>query len=264
MIPDLQERRWITLIRIATADHLDTLCDAVAGAHLDAQAEAVQQLRTQVALLGIAAAHEHEPRRMPHAHAIALHDILARLRNVQQQVDEMVLQQVHLVHVQEAAVGACQQAGLERLLAIPQRLLDVERPHHAILGGAEWQVDHRHGLVADGQLALGDVQRTLAALVAARAIGTGITAIPAALHRLHARQQRGQRAHHGRLAGAAIAQHEHTTHGRIHRRDEQCELHLFLSYDCTERKGNAHTVLGIRWITRSTREGAPGSTVQQA
>ena len=113
-------------------------------AHLDRQAEAVEQLRAQFALLRIAAADQHEARRVAHAQALALDDVLARGRDVEQQVDEVILEQVDLVDVEEAAVGARQQAGLERLHALRQRAFEVERADDAVLGRAERQVDHRH------------------------------------------------------------------------------------------------------------------------
>ena len=81
---------------------------------------------------------------MADAEPLALHHVLARGGDVEQQVDEVVFQQVHLVDVEEAAVGAGQQSGLERLLAARQRPLEVERADHPILRGAERQIDHRH------------------------------------------------------------------------------------------------------------------------
>ena len=113
-------------------------------AHLDRQAEPVEQLRPKFALLGIAAADQHEARGMADAQPLALHHVLARGGDVEQQIDQMILQQVHLVDVEEAAMGAGQQAGLERLDPVGQRPLQVERADHAVLGGAERQVDHRH------------------------------------------------------------------------------------------------------------------------
>jgi hypothetical protein len=72
---------------------------------------------------------------VPHAQPLALDHVLAGGRHVEQEVDEVVLEQVHLVHVQEAAVGAGEQPGLVRLLAVrsaaPGRGAD-----HAVLRGA--------------------------------------------------------------------------------------------------------------------------------
>ena len=62
---------------------------------------------------------------------------------VEQGVDEVVGQQVHLVDVEHAAVGRGQQAGLEPDLAAGQRRPQVERADHPLLGGAERQLDER-------------------------------------------------------------------------------------------------------------------------
>jgi hypothetical protein len=53
-------------------------------------------------------------RRMADAEALALDDVFARGRDVEEEVDEVVLEQVDLVDVEEAAIGAGEQAGLER------------------------------------------------------------------------------------------------------------------------------------------------------
>ncbi len=113
--------------------------------HFDRQAEPVEQLRAQFALLRVAAADQHEARRMAHAQALALDDVLAGRRNVEQHVDQMVLEQVHLVDVQKAAMRAREQARLERLHAVRERAFEIERADDAVLGRAERQVDHGHG-----------------------------------------------------------------------------------------------------------------------
>jgi hypothetical protein len=124
-------------------------------ADLHRQAEAVEQLRAQLAFLRVAAAHQHETRRVAHAEALALDHVLAAGGHVQQRVDQMVFQQVGLVDVQKAAVGAGQQAGLEALLAAGQRALQVQRADDAVFGGAQRQVHHRHAALADLEFAVG-------------------------------------------------------------------------------------------------------------
>jgi len=63
---------------------------------------------------------------MPDAESLPLDDVLAGRGNVEQQVDQMVLEQVDLVDVQESAVGPCEQARLEDLLAVGERALEVK------------------------------------------------------------------------------------------------------------------------------------------
>ncbi len=54
---------------------------------------------------------------MTDAQPIPLDDVLAGRGHVEQQVDEVVLEQVHFVDVEEAAMGACQKPGHEGFLA---------------------------------------------------------------------------------------------------------------------------------------------------
>ncbi len=101
--------------RVAALDDGDPLLEVGRRPHLDRQAEAVEQLRPQLALLGVAAADQHDARRVADAQPLALDDILARRGDVEQQVDDVILEQVDLVDVEEAAVGARQQPRLEAL-----------------------------------------------------------------------------------------------------------------------------------------------------
>ena len=144
LMPFGDEGRRVALEGIAAAHHQHALRQLGGRAHFHRQAEAVEQLRAQFAFFGVAAADQHEARRMAHAQALALDHVLARGGHVDQQVDQMVVEQVDLVDVQKAAVRARQQPGLEGLDALRQRALEVERADDAVLGGAQRQVDHRH------------------------------------------------------------------------------------------------------------------------
>ena len=81
---------------------------------------------------------------MAEAQPLALDQVFARGRDVEQQVDEVILEKVHFVDVEEAPMRPRQQAGLEYLDAAGQRLLEIERADDAILRHAERQVDDRH------------------------------------------------------------------------------------------------------------------------
>ncbi len=106
-----------------------------------ARPKSIKQLRAQLALLGIAASNQNEARGMAYAQTLALDDIHARSRDVQQEVDEMVLKQVCLVDIKKSAICLGQQSGLEAFLAIRQRAFEIKRADDAILGGAEREVD---------------------------------------------------------------------------------------------------------------------------
>jgi hypothetical protein len=78
--------------------------------HVDGQSEPVQQLRAQLALLGVHRADQHEARLVRVRDPVALDVHPAHRRGVQHDVDEVV-RQVDLVDVEHAAVGAGQQSG---------------------------------------------------------------------------------------------------------------------------------------------------------
>ncbi len=235
-LPALDVPRWIALVLIAAPHDHDAGRQVVRRAHFDRQAKAVEQLRAQVALLRIAAADEHESRRVTHAEAFTLDDVLAGGRDVEQQVDQVVLEQVHFVDVEEAAMGPRQQAGLEGLLALRQRTLEIERADDAVFGRTQRHVhdrDRRQTGPGVGRRATGPA--FLAGLGRFR-----VTAVAARSHDAHFRQQRGKRTHRRRLAGATIAKDQHAADAGIDRCHEQRKLHFVLADDGTERKRNRH------------------------
>ena len=131
--------------------------------------------------------------------AVALDVHPAHRRGVEQHVDQMVVQQVDLVDVEHAAVRAGQQAGRERMLAVAQHLLQVQRSDHAVLGGADRQLDE-----------------------------------PRAVRR-HRVQHRGQRAHRRRLGGALLPADQHPADLRAHRAQHQRQPQPVLADDRAER-----------------------------
>ena len=108
---------------------------------LDGEPEAVEQLRAQLALLGVHRADQQEPGRVAYRDALAFDVAGAERGRVEQQVDEVVVQQVDLVDVEHAAVGGREQTRLEGLHALGQRPLDVERADEPVLGGTDRQLD---------------------------------------------------------------------------------------------------------------------------
>ncbi len=162
---------------------------------------------------------------MPHREPLAFDHVLAGRSDVEQQVDQVILQQVHLIDVQEAAMGARQQPGFKRLHAVRQRALEIQGADHPVLGGTQRQVHHRHGHLH--ALRLGDPAASLAQsgwLVGLAAVGT--TGDGA-----HRRQECRERPHGRGLARAPIAEHENAADALVHGGDQQGELHLVLADD---------------------------------
>ncbi|MNN12233.1 hypothetical protein D3C81_1252160 [compost metagenome] len=127
------------------------------------QAEAVEQLRAQFAFLAVHGADQHEARAVAVRDAVALDVVETAGGGVQQQVDQMVRQQVDLVDVEHAAVGAGQQAGAEAGAAFAEGGVQVEGADDAFLAGAQRQGDELAGRQqlgqAPGQRGLGHAAR---------------------------------------------------------------------------------------------------------
>ena len=224
---------------VSPAQHVDARWDIGRRTHLDREAEAVEELRAKLALLRVAAADQHEARRMAYREALALDDVLAGGRDVDQQVHEVILEQVDLVDVEKAAVRAGEEAWLEGAHALGQRALEIERPDDAILGRAERQVDDRYRSLVLGKFA---GLRADAAVIAVVAGLRRIAAVAAAGDDLHRRQQRRECANSRGLAGTAVAKHEHTADRRIDGSGEQRQFHFLLGHDRRERKNLTHAL----------------------
>jgi hypothetical protein len=175
---------------------------------------------------------------VPHRQPLALDHVLPRGGHVEEEVDEVVLEQVDLVHVEEAAVGAGEEPRLVDLLAVAEGALEVERADQPVLGGAEREVDHGHLRLAGPARGTGALAPV--ALVAAGAVRGRVAPVAAALGDRDRREDAGQRPHRRGLRRAAVPEDEHAAHGRVHRRDEQGGLHLVLPDDRGEGEARSH------------------------
>ncbi len=99
---------------------------------------------------------------MADGEAFALDHVLAGRSHIEQQVHEMVVEQVHFVDIEKAAIGAGEQARLEALLALGEGAFEIQRADHTVFGRAERQVDdRRRDLFGDlGFLAVADAAQS--------------------------------------------------------------------------------------------------------
>jgi hypothetical protein len=190
------------------------------GGHLDGEPEPVQQLRAQLALLGVHRADQHEARGVLDRDAVALDGGPAHRSGVQQQVDEVVVEQVDLVDVQDAAVSSREQAGLVLGTPLGQRALEVQRPEHPVLCGADRQLDESHRAGLDrgvgSERPVGGQRRCL----------PRVAGEPVAGDHVDGRQHRGQRADDRGLRRTLLAAHEHPADVRQDRRQDEGERHV--------------------------------------
>ncbi len=227
------ERGRIVVVREPSPHHLHPQIGLPGGGDLDGQPEAVEQLRAQLPFFGVHRPDEQEARGMPYGDAFALDVRGTHGGGVEQQVDQVVVEQVDLVDVQDAAMRVREEPRLEGLHALGERPLDVERPDEPVLGRADRQL---HGPRRPRHAGPG-----LVGTVGTRRIGgAGSAGEPAAGDDGHLGHERGQRADRGGLGGALLAAHEDATHGGAHRVEQQSEPEIVLPDDGGEGVRRTH------------------------
>ena len=165
---------------------------------------------------------------MPDRDALALHVVHAQRGRVEQQVDQVVVEQVDLVHVEHAAVRRGQQPGLEGGRARGQHALDVQRAGQPVLGGSDREFGQRDRAQLQRFVVVGSC--------GAQGLWCGgVAGVRAAGNHRHRRQQRGQPADHGRLRGALLAADQDPADGRGHRVEQQRQLQVRHPDDAGER-----------------------------
>ncbi len=218
--PALGETVRIGVVGKSAADHLGPLGRLPGGGDLDGQAESVQQLRPQLALLRVHRPDQQEPRRVPHRDALPLDVGAAHRGGVQQQVDQVVVEQVHLVDVEHAPVCGGEQPRLVGLDALGERPLQVQRADDPVLGHPDRQLHQPGGPLGGGRTV------SMRAVRALRVRRGRVAGEAAALDRRDGGQQPGQRPHHGGLGGALLAAHQHPADLRRHRVEQQREAQV--------------------------------------
>ena len=205
--------------------------DVLRSAHLDAQAEPVEQLGPQLPLLGVHRAHEQEARRVAPRDGLALDHADPGGRDVQQQVDQVVGQQVDLVDVEHALMGAGEEPGLERVHAPLQRVGQAEAAHEAVGGRPDGQLDQgRRAGLPGGVGGHGAGGRQVARGEGERLAG----------RRPHRRQQRREPPDRGRLRRPALAAHQHPAHLGRDRVDQEGLDERVLPHDGAQGVRGAH------------------------
>src|SRR5947208_1801475 len=79
---------------------------------------------------------------MRRRNAFTLDAVAPRRGCVEEQIDQVIFEQVDLVYVEEAAVGACEQARLELLHTGRKRARETDRAADAILRRVKRQLHH--------------------------------------------------------------------------------------------------------------------------
>ena len=207
------ERLRVRLVRHAVLHQLDPLLLVEDGGDVARRAEAVQKLGAELALLGVARSNHDKLSRVGDGDTLALDGVPPARGGVQHHVHERVVQEVHLVDVEQAAVGASQEAGVVRLDALRESLLDVDGTADPVLGGAEGNLHHGNLHLSRGEGAAG---LELLQRLGAHELGIGRGRVEGvALDDVDLGEEIGEGANGDGLAGAAVAHDEAATDAGI-------------------------------------------------
>jgi hypothetical protein len=104
--PAASERLRIGLEGDPPSDDLGALRGLGHSGYVHCQGKPVEQLGAELAFFGVHRADQHKGSRVAERDALAFDGVDAHRGGVQQRIDQVIRQQVHLIHVQQAAIGA--------------------------------------------------------------------------------------------------------------------------------------------------------------
>ena len=102
---------WILLIGHSGFHDGQALLRLVLGTHHHAQAELVQEMLAQLALFRVHGAHQHKTAVADSGNAFPLHPVLLGAVGSQNDIGQMILQQVHFVHIKDLTVSFGKDSG---------------------------------------------------------------------------------------------------------------------------------------------------------
>src|SRR5690606_13635707 len=129
------------------------------------------------------------PGRVGEGDPLPLHDVDAERRRVEEDVGDVVVEEVHLIDVEDPAVHGGQDSGLDSLRPFPDGLLDVNCPDQTVLCYAERKVYHPNS--PSGAFKGNTTGYLLRAMLAHLPFVLGIALERTALHHLYFRQESG-------------------------------------------------------------------------
>ena len=222
----------IPLVGNPTADHLHAAFGILLPRNSHRERKAIEKLRADISLLRIHRTNEDKPCRMRIGNPLALHGVDAHCSRVEQDIDDMILKQVDLIHIEDIAVRRRQNTGLERLASMLDRRLHVERPDHAVLRRTDGQLHHAHWNFFLRQLSL---RAPLLTGIAVELGARGIAVTGTTTHGVQIRQECSGSAYGSGFCRSLLPLDEHTAERRHDNTEEKCRLHLFLPNDCSKR-----------------------------
>ncbi len=145
------ERSRIALEEEVSLHDLDPLPRVAHRLQPDAEREPIQDLRAEVPLLRIHRADQNEFRRVRDRQPFPLDRAPVAGGRVQDVVDQMIGQEIDLIHVEDVPVGRAEDAHLHLALARMEQGLDVDAADQTVFRAAQREIDDHHPPVPGGK-----------------------------------------------------------------------------------------------------------------
>ncbi len=171
---------------------------------------------------------------MTHGDPFARYTVDAHGGDIQEQVDDVVVQQVHLVDVQHSLIDPRQDARPKTLLAVAEGMFQIQGAQELVFGDAQRQRFERR--LAHGRLVLG----TLTAVRAPHRGPVGGATVATARVDPYRRQQAGQRACRCTLGRTFLAADQHAPQMRVDGDHLKRQLQLLLPHERRKREHSGH------------------------
>ena len=89
---------------------------------------------------------------MPDTDTFTLNNIATTGCNVKQNINKMIVEQVHLVDIEKSTVGLCKKPRFKRLYTTGQGLLDINSTADTVFRSTERKINNRNRNILNGKV----------------------------------------------------------------------------------------------------------------
>ncbi len=144
----------------------------------------------------------------------------------------MVIEQVHLIHIENTAVGCCQHSGFELLLTLLDSMFNIKCTYSPVLSSAYRQINDPHLPHCGFKLA---ILHLFKAVFTHLVFITGIASEHTPFYHFDLRQETCKRPHSRGFGSPFLPSYKDTTYLRIYSIQQQGFFHLFLPDNGSKR-----------------------------
>ena len=124
----------------AAFDDVHSLANIENSDNARMKTETVKKLGAELSFLGVAGTDKNETGRVANTDTFAFNNVFTACGNVEQNVDKMVIKEVNLVNIEEAAVCLGKKAGFKCFYTAGKRLFDIDSSANTVFGSAKRKV----------------------------------------------------------------------------------------------------------------------------